>query len=293
MYLHELKAALKSVIALAQAQVANLENTASDLRELDAKKHALSVVENHLADFDSETDGLTTLIKTARHALAVQLPFSAEEALALKNKQQEVDREIRLAKCCVGIVSDMLTKYGALVTDDEEINGGDVVNDLSQWVIDAQSIPKQGITNQPIQTFQGFIRLGSEFHQLDFVVPMGASVEEKDAAMMAALAQVAEIDYVSIGESSEEVLPGAPAAEILDIMMSELVGDYDVPEQVPEWSWVEQNASFNHVSNGQAGVWEFVINLALTFSDVPDRLKATIDDARRNNISYLIFHQGT
>lgn len=293
MYLHELKAALKSVIALAQAQVANLENTASDLRELDAKKHALSVVEHHLADFDSETDGLTTLIKTARHALAVQLPFSAEEALVLQNKQQEVDREIRLAKCCAGIVNDMLTKYGGLVTDDVEINGGDVVNDLSQWVIDAQSIPKQGISNQALQTFQGFIRLGNEFHQLDFAVPMGASVEEKDAAMMAALAQVAEIDYVSIGESQEENQIGETTSGFFEIMMSELVGDYDVPNEVPEWAWVEQNASFKHVQNGQHGVWEYVINLSRSFIDVPDRLKATIDDARRNNISYLIFHQGT
>lgn len=90
-----------------------------------------------------------------------------------------------------------------------------------------------------------------------------------------------------------EVFPGATRAEIGQVMMQDVVGDYEVPENVPEWVWVEKAASFAHVRNGQSGVWEFVLNLSLAFEDVPDSLKPVLESARQSHLSYLVFHQGT
>jgi len=36
-----------------------------------------------------------------------------------------------------------------------------------------------------------------------------------------------------------------------------------------------------------------VLNLSREFPDIPERLKATIAQARASNLSYLILHQGT
>lgn len=91
-----------------------------------------------------------------------------------------------------------------------------------------------------------------------------------------------------------EVQPGATRAEIVAVMMQDLVGDYDVPDQVHEWAWVERNASFSHVNNGESGgVWEFVLNLGKEWDDIPEKLVPAIKQARENGIAYLIFHQGT
>ncbi len=78
-----------------------------------------------------------------------------------------------------------------------------------------------------------------------------------------------------------------------DVNMQDIVGDYDTPDQVPEWQWVERNASYGHRDNGKAGVWEFMLNLSRSFEDNPGRLQQTIDDARRAGVSYLLVHQGT
>lgn len=80
---------------------------------------------------------------------------------------------------------------------------------------------------------------------------------------------------------------------ILEIQMQDLVGDYDVPEDVPEWAWIEQNASFSHKENGSSGVWEFMINLGKTLPDIPPRLAAVVERARQAKAAYLLFHQGT
>ena len=97
------------------------------------------------------------------------------------------------------------------------------------------------------------------------------------------------------GQPSPEgdVLPGATREEIDSVMMEDIVGPYDTPDQVPEWAWVEANASFGHRQNGENGIWEFVLNLSISWSDIPDRLAGLIAEARQKNLSYLIVHQGT
>lgn len=93
--------------------------------------------------------------------------------------------------------------------------------------------------------------------------------------------------------TGEEFFPGAVVEEIGSVMMQDVVGDYDLPDTVPEWIWVEREASFSHCRNGSGGIWEFVVNLSRTFELVPDRLKPILSEARDKRLSYLVFHQGT
>lgn len=92
----------------------------------------------------------------------------------------------------------------------------------------------------------------------------------------------------------QEFFPGATAEEVGSVMMQDIVGDHDTPDQVPEWTWVEQHASFNHRGNGkEPGVWEFVLNLDNGLNDVPSKLVNVLAEARSKGLSYLVFHQGS
>lgn len=51
----------------------------------------------------------------------------------------------------------------------------------------------------PMKVYSGYINLDGAFRQVDFQAPAGASTQERDACFVAALAQVAEINYVEIG----------------------------------------------------------------------------------------------
>lgn len=95
--------------------------------------------------------------------------------------------------------------------------------------------------------------------------------------------------------SADEFFPGASGEEVGSVMMQDVVGEYDVPADVPEWTWVEQVASFSHTRNGQDGVWEFVLNLANEHCQVniPARFQSVMAEAQAKNIHYLIVHQGT
>ena len=83
---------------------------------------------------------------------------------------------------------------------------------------------------------------------------------------------------------------------VLDVDVVDILGDYDVPEDVPEWSWIERISSFKHVHNGEYGVWEFMVNLGIVetkIDTVPEVLLPTINKAIMNGYSYILFNQGT
>jgi len=83
---------------------------------------------------------------------------------------------------------------------------------------------------------------------------------------------------------------------LLDVNVVDILGDYDVPEDVHEWSWIESNASFKNVNNGECGIWEFMVNISLMeddLSSVPKKLMPTISSALSNGYSYILFNQGT
>jgi hypothetical protein len=70
-----------------------------------------------------------------------------------------------------------------------------------------------------------------------------------------------------------------------------LAAGHDNSQECAEWSWVEQNASFSHCQNGDSpGEWEFVINLAREFDDIPERLQPIVRQANKEKADYMIFY---
>lgn len=94
-------------------------------------------------------------------------------------------------------------------------------------------------------------------------------------------------------DDCQEIFPGAVRQEIASVMMQQVVGDYDDPGTVPEWQWLEKEASFAHHQNGTNGIYELVLNLALAFEFVPPKLRPVIEKAQAMGLAYLVFHQGT
>lgn len=84
----------------------------------------------------------------------------------------------------------------------------------------------------------------------------------------------------------------AECERVRTVMAQDVFGDYNVPNDVPEWDWIAANASFASTSNGSDGVWEFVLNMH-DLTDVPDRLARIIKDTQAAGISWLMIHQGT
>ncbi|MDO8415594.1 MAG: glyoxalase superfamily protein [Agitococcus sp.] len=79
-----------------------------------------------------------------------------------------------------------------------------------------------------------------------------------------------------------------------DINMLGLVPEYDVPDTVAEWRWIELHHSFAHRGNGvEGGVWEFMVR-SDKFTDpldIPVVLRPAFESAQKAGISWLMFHQ--
>lgn len=82
-------------------------------------------------------------------------------------------------------------------------------------------------------------------------------------------------------------------SQLCDVCMPDIVGDYDTPDDLLEWEWVEAVSSYGHKANGCVGVWEFIINLSNPLNDIPEKLRTTIQTAIQNGYHYILFHQGT
>lgn len=80
--------------------------------------------------------------------------------------------------------------------------------------------------------------------------------------------------------SSIELLPRATKMEILEVRLIDLIDDYTIPDEMPEWRWIKEHASFSHRGNGtEDGVWEFAINLASHLDNVPEKLLSVVNYA--------------
>jgi hypothetical protein len=79
---------------------------------------------------------------------------------------------------------------------------------------------------------------------------------------------------------------------VVEVNMLDIVGDYDVPEQVPEWAWIESNSSFAHKGNGtEPGVYEFMVHIKAA-DQAPERLQPLFELAKEQNAAWVMFHQG-
>lgn len=156
---------------------------------------------------------------------------------------------------------------------------------------------------------------GVPFHFADLAEPIGVAVATEEKAVILEPLALNVIELTLVGSKPPqaveltgtqlvipdvavepvlmEIFPGATQEEIGSFLMSDIVGGYDTPDQVPEWAWVERTACYGHARNGQDGIWEFVINLSSSLIDIPEKLKSMFAEARSKNLAYVIVHQGT
>lgn len=88
-------------------------------------------------------------------------------------------------------------------------HGGDKVSLESIKRMSAGAIARyedtDNVTRQ-YEVFKGHLDFEGVVLNVEFQAPVGSTVAEKDAAFMAALAQQADVNYLSIGETKEEFL---------------------------------------------------------------------------------------
>ena len=80
---------------------------------------------------------------------------------------------------------------------------------------------------------------------------------------------------------------------IFDCDVTEFIPEYDVPDDIHEWKWIENISSYKHSDNGSAGVWEFIVHIDREFDYIPPILRPIITNAVRQDCTYILFHQGT
>lgn len=116
-----------------------------------------------------------------------------------------------------------------------------------------------------------------------------ASSKDTLDTLRAALAQL-ELEKQNLVSQRDEAL----LSSVRHVMMQDIVGDYAEPSEVPEWTWIENNATYAHTWNGNGdGIWEFMLNMSCEFSDIPPKLKPVLEAATRDRVGYVLFHQGT
>lgn len=76
--------------------------------------------------------------------------------------------------------------------------------------------------------------------------------------------------------------------------------EYEVPESLPEWAWIQGQARFAHVGNGEEdGVWEFMVNMSLVFGpekpkaaqEIPSTLLTFFEQAEAVGAAWIMFYQ--
>lgn len=85
--------------------------------------------------------------------------------------------------------------------------------------------------------------------------------------------------------------------KIMDVSMPDLLGDYDAAEDVMEWAWVKNFASYNFVDNdSDFSGYEFIVNVAILTQEIvespdfPEKLRPVFRLALQNDIAYVLFH---
>jgi hypothetical protein len=83
--------------------------------------------------------------------------------------------------------------------------------------------------------------------------------------------------------------------KVVEVNLVDVLNAYDVPDECPEWGWVEAHHSFKHKDNGgEPGVWEFMVRVDKMdyVSDIPDTLKPFFETAKKEGAAWVMFHQG-
>ena len=87
-------------------------------------------------------------------------------------------------------------------------------------------------------------------------------------------------------------LAGHSVMQMLDVAMSSIIGDYDDADLVPEWQWVKQRASHEHVGVKDDSAYEFTLNLAMELDAIPPALRPLLTAAQQAGVNYILFYNG-
>jgi hypothetical protein len=87
-------------------------------------------------------------------------------------------------------------------------------------------------------------------------------------------------------------LAGHPVMQMLDVAMSSIIGDYDDADLVPEWQWVKQMASHEHVGVKDDSAYEYTLNLAMALDAIPSALRPLLTAAQQAGVNYILFYNG-
>ena len=87
-------------------------------------------------------------------------------------------------------------------------------------------------------------------------------------------------------------LAGHPVMQMLNVAMSSIVGDYDDADLAPEWQWVKQRASHEHVGVKDDSAYEYTLNLAMELDAIPPALQLLLTAALQAGVNYILFYNG-
>lgn len=124
------------------------------------------------------------------------------------------------------------------------------------------------------------------------------STTETGFAEAAYSAVKAAYSAVNAGLKEARLPDGASLFQALSVNLADVLEPYDIPDNVPEWQWVVHHASFRHKDNNvEGGVWDFMVYVGSEesgriFNDVPDALAPYIGYARKQDLPWILFHQG-
>jgi hypothetical protein len=124
---------------------------------------------------------------------------------------------------------------------------------------------------------------------LKWIVQGNANPQTMAAALQEALAN----NGITVGEPATMAAPG----KVFDLEMMDAVGEYDDPEEVEEWAWVEQNASYAHTDKEEFGAFDYILSLCkfegAGANDIPANLKPFFEQAAEQDCTYMMIHQGS
>lgn len=106
-------------------------------------------------------------------------------------------------------------------------------------------------------------------------------------------------EYLSATRASTYVADGLyRELKVIEVNLVEVLNEYDAPDEVPDWKWVEKHHSFAHQDNGaEPGVWEFMVrsdkmNDPEFLAGMPNMLRPFFERAKADGAPWIMFHQG-
>lgn len=103
---------------------------------------------------------------------------------------------------------------------------------------------------------------------------------------------------LTLGELEAKVVPTPlyqdQVLTVFEVDMTEHF-EYDTPDKVPAWAWIQSQGSFAHRGNDkEPGVWEFMVYTSRALEDetCPADLKDFFLKAQKADCPWVMFHQG-